>query len=271
MKSYSDDIAPLLAKPYRYTRDAEEWPNYVEERELTEAHIPELADMLMNPEFDELAQDDPAIYAPLHALRALGQLKSEQAIAPLIEFLSRDDLGDLDRETLPVAVSLIGGAAVEAVGGVLHNEAIALWSRVLAANCLEQMAKQSSGDRSACIAVLTTQLEHYATNDQSLDSTLVNALAELQATEAASLIEQVFAHKELDEMLTGSWPGVQVRLGLKNESDFSPEDLQARVPEDLKEIQEMLGLLDARVQKPQGFGAPAPAPSKKKSKKKKKR
>ncbi|MEM7773375.1 MAG: hypothetical protein AAF327_23075 [Cyanobacteria bacterium P01_A01_bin.37] len=90
------------------------------------------------------------------------------------------------------------------------------------------------------------------------------------------MIEQVFAHEELDDMLTGSWPGVQVRLGLKDESDFSPEalkpeELKARVPEDLKTIQEMLGLLDARIQKPQGFGAPAPSASKKKLKKKKKR
>jgi predicted component of type VI protein secretion system len=50
----------------------------------------------------------------------------------------------------------------------------------------------------------------------------------------------VFANREIDEMLTGSWAAVQVSLGVKQASDFSPEDLKPKMPLNLLQLQKTL-------------------------------
>ena len=54
---------------------------------------------------------------------------------------------------------------------------------------------------------------------------------------------QPFADGELDEWLTGSWPLVQVKLGLKSESDFSAEELKPTPPPQVLAIRESLDQL----------------------------
>lgn len=273
-ETYSEAVAPLLTKEYRHSYKPEDWPDYLAEFSFTDAHVPELCRMVIDPHFDELDQDDPAVWAPLHALRALGQLRNPSAIAPLITLFS-NELDDYMSETLPVVLGMIGGAAIAPLEDALQNESIPEWSRVRIIGSFEEIAKAHPGDCPACVAVLTQHLEHYATNTEVINSTLVDTLAELQATEAAPLIETVFSEADLDEMTTGSWPSVQVRLGLKQESDFTPEELQPAIPEYFQNIQESLGefkrqFAQRQSQKPKGFGDSTPKSSKKKSKKKKK-
>jgi len=108
--------------------------------------------------------------------------------------------------------------------------------------------------------------------DDFLDACLIVTLAELKATEAAPLIEAVFSHKEIDETIASSWPMVQVRLGLKQESDFTPKQLKPRISERVKAARRYLALKElpqfssAPSASVEGFGA-----AKKTSKKKKKR
>jgi hypothetical protein len=89
------------------------------------------------------------------------------------------------------------------------------------------------------------QLYHYQQQDDCvINSVLVDTLIQLKAVEAASLIELVFANCEIDEWLTGSWASAQVELGLKQESDFSPEDLKPKPPEKILAIRQMLDIFE---------------------------
>ena len=64
----------------------EEWPDYPKEYGLTQGDIPELirlaTDDDLYSENTEEEYPEAAMWAAIHALRALGQLKSTQAIEP---------------------------------------------------------------------------------------------------------------------------------------------------------------------------------------------
>lgn len=58
---------------------------------LTEEHIPELIRMATDPELNNADSESSEVWAPLHAWRAFGQLRAEQAIEPLAGLLNMDD------------------------------------------------------------------------------------------------------------------------------------------------------------------------------------
>jgi hypothetical protein len=57
-------------------------------------------------------------------------------------------------------------------------------------------------------------LEYFAANEPDVNGFLILGLVELQATEAAPLIERAFAARSVDLMVMGDWEDVQVELGL---------------------------------------------------------
>jgi hypothetical protein len=84
-------------------------------------------------------------------------------------------------------------------------------------------------------------LQNYHVQDGDyLNSILVKNLIQLKAVEAVNLIEEVFANRELDEWMTGSWATAQVSLGLKQESDFLPEELAPKLPKTMSVIREII-------------------------------
>ncbi|MGF1535952.1 MAG: hypothetical protein ACFB4J_05625 [Elainellaceae cyanobacterium] len=219
---------------------AESWANYPERFGFTAADIPELIRMASDPLFDELDADKTeAVWAPVHAVRALGQLRAEEAVAPLLELLLRDD--DSFNQNIPQAIGLIGPRAIKPSTAFIQDSENDVWAQIFAVDSFEVLALNYPEHRQSCIDALIPVLENYPEReDELLDSSLIRALTELNAAEAAPLIETVFAHKDVDEFVTGSWPRVQVKLGLKQESDFTPEELRAKAPEAIEKLTELL-------------------------------
>ncbi len=114
----------------------------------------------------------------------------------------------------------------------------------------------------ACVKVLIDQLRLYKLPDSEVVvEALVDNLAKLKAIEAADLIQQVFENVESDELRTGSWPAVQVKLGLQSESDFSPEELKSTPLPQIMAIRESLERLPELQDSPkmqEGFGQKQP-------------
>lgn len=269
-ESYTDPVAQLLLQgDIEESRDPADWVDYVTTFGLTEEHVPELLQLASDLEVYEVEEDDPAGFANLHAVRALGQVGSETAIAPMIELCERED--DFLRENLHAALAIFGARAIAPLKAVVYTEEKSIWIKISCIDVLETIAKKNPETLSEISAILIDQLEKYETNEEALDSMLVDLLAELQVTEAAPLIETVFAHKELDEFITGSWAQVQVRLGVRKESEFSKEELTPRIPEHVHRIREMIELLERQQPKSKGFGNVAQTQPAKKSKKKKKK
>ena len=98
------------------------WLNY-SQYDLTAKDIPELIRMATD---DSLNFNDPNttyVWAPLHAWRALGQLRAIQAIEPLITLFHKLEDDDWANQDLPVVFGMIGKQALpflrEGLGWVL--------------------------------------------------------------------------------------------------------------------------------------------------------
>jgi HEAT repeat protein len=183
---------------------------------LTEEHVPELIRMVQDEDLHWADGESDEVWAPLHAWRALGALRAEAAIEPLVALLTRIDEYDDDwvMEDLPDAFERIGEAAVPALAIFLADDRYGLWARVTAASSLGKIGQAHPKAREVCIAALNTQLAHFNTMDEEINGFIVNALVDLKAVEAAPVMEQAFAADKVDISILGDWEDAQIALGL---------------------------------------------------------
>ncbi|MBW4690182.1 MAG: DUF1186 family protein [Lyngbya sp. HA4199-MV5] len=269
LDTYRDPVAKLLTYGDCHEMDLRDWHNYPETLGLTTDDVPELIRMATDRTLWEIESDDLEIWAPIHAWRALGQLHAEAAIAPLTQLFEEDD-HDWVTEEMPKVYAMLGPAAIPVLADYLTNASHQTWARNISVDSLLEIARSHPESRDACVAPMLQQLESFAENDTDLNTILISDLLDLKAVEAAPLIEQAFETENVDEFMVGTWASIQIELGLKQESDFAPEDLKPKMPPGLDEIRQIIEKLDALPPpKPQGFGKTA-QPKVQKGKKKKK-
>jgi hypothetical protein len=193
------------------------WPNYPA-LGLRAEHIPELIRMTQDDDLHWADGESPEVWAPMHAWRALGQLRADVAIEPLLGLLHRidDDQDDWVNEELPEVFGLIGPAAIPALTAYLANTKHRPYARTAAAASLKHIAQKHLAARGDCVAALMKQLGKYVENGRLLNAMLVAPLLDLHATEAAPVMESAFAANAVDISVSGDWEDVQIELGLKD-------------------------------------------------------
>jgi hypothetical protein len=210
---YSYPVSELLT--FGDCRDFRGWPNYLD-LGLGLEHVPELIEMATDEELHWTDSESLEVWAPVHAWRALGQLRATAAIEPLLHLLHELEDNDWTLDELPEVYGMIGRAAIPALARYyLADGSHGLWARVAAARGLEQIAAGDASARAECVAVLSRQLERFTRNDPILNGFLINCLIDLRAVEAAPLMERAFAADRVDLSIQGDWEDVQVELGLK--------------------------------------------------------
>ena len=218
---YSPPVDRLLT--YGDCRTMRDWPNYLE-LGLTVEHVPELIRMIADEDLHFADSGGPEVWAPVHAWRALGQLRTEAAIQPLIElleFFDNEIEGDeYVVEELPKVFGLIGRAALPALAAYLQNDEYLTQSRTTAANSLRRVAEQDATVRDEVVALLSRQLAQFDGQDEGFNGFLISDLVDLRATEALPVIELAFAAGAVDEMIRGDWEDVQIEFGLKAEREM---------------------------------------------------
>lgn len=266
LATYTDPVAQLLSLGSESLILGEDWLDYPSQFGFTSAHAADLIRLATDTQFDELESDRNEIWAPIHAIRALGQLQIEEAIAPLMGLLIQDD--DSIQVNVPRALGMIGVAAIAPLTEFINDDQQEESARGFAIAALGAIGQEQSLARSAAVEALMTLLANPTRYPGPLSTYIAGELVDLKATEAAPLIQQAFAAGAIDEWIIGNWPQVQIDLGLKQESDFTPEDLRLEPPPYLKEIGSMLKLMERQQSRPQGFGSSKSSSSKKKKKKK---
>lgn len=232
-QDYQPPIDQLLAYGRPGVTSPDQWINYIDELGLTAEHIPELVRLASDQELDE---DEVEIYAYIHAYRALGQLKADSAIEPLIKLLG-DEANEWFLEELPKVFAMIGPKCIAPLAAYLTSQEPGKWSKTSAARGLEEIAKAHPAYRDECVQHLSDALACHSQQPAPLNGCLVANLLKLKATEAVPVIEQAYREGPMDETICGTWARVQIELGLATESDFTPEELQHELPELLKAIQ----------------------------------
>ncbi|MBI4727245.1 DUF1186 domain-containing protein [candidate division TA06 bacterium] len=210
--AYQPPVDRLLALGEPGKKD---WLDY-QTMGLSEAHIPELARLAADRELNfEADQDGPEVWAPMHAWRALGQLRAVSAVGPLLELLDEADDNDDEwaMEEIPIVLGMIGPEALEPISRYLdhrHN----LFGHVAAISAVEEIAKRHLESRGRCIKLLNRKLERYKKQDPALNAFIVMYLCDLKAVEAMPLIERAYHDDCVDETIQGDLEDVKVRMEL---------------------------------------------------------
>jgi hypothetical protein len=171
------------------------------------------------------------VWAPVHAWRALGQLRAETAVVPLLKLLERqdsedpmfDNFDDWTDSELPEVFTMIGTAAVPALTKSVNDLSHRLYAAACAASALRLMAEKYPEARAECLAAIARRLEHFQENQPDLNAFLISYLASPHALDYAPLMERAFAADAVDESIVGDWDEVQVALGLKRREDVPPK------------------------------------------------
>jgi len=173
--------------------------------------------------------DETEVWAPVHAWRALGELRAEEAIGPLVALLSKSDREDYDDwldEELPDVFAQLGPAAVQPLAVYLRAPGHSRWARVTAATSLGRIAKAVPETRDMVVTALRDLLEDNvgrkrppSDEEETLNGFVISELITLQATETAPTIARAFAGDRVDESIAGDLEDVQIALGLRTQRD----------------------------------------------------
>ena len=214
------DVLLTLKDPRTYEiQDAEKQDDYLEMTGLNYEHIPHLIkilDLWLNDDLWEI-DDDFLIFSPVHAWRILGQLKSEEAISPLLAMLDPMDKrgDDWQLEEFNYLFRNIGPKAIPALKNYLYETGHELFAYVPVLDCIKEIGTINEEARRVSIEILKNKLEFYEKNDKHLNSSLISCLIDLKAVETAELIERAFAAYRVDYRMEGDWGDVKKLLGVE--------------------------------------------------------
>lgn len=210
--SYPSPVDKLLT--FGDCRNFHEWPNYLA-LGLGQEHIDDLIRMGMDAELNWADPDSLEVWAPIHAWRALGQLRAEAAIMPLVDFFNQVEPDDeWAPSELPEVMGMIGPAAIPALTAVIANPVQRKHPRTYAGDSLAEIGKQHPASREECIRSLVAGLQSFEQNERDLNGFFISNLLDLNAVEAAPVMERAFAAGRVEEFVAGDWEDVQVEFGL---------------------------------------------------------
>ncbi len=206
-------------------RNLKDWSEYLE-LGIGPEHIPDLIRMTTDAELRWANSDSLEVWAPIHAWRALGQLRAEAAIEPLLSLFEEAEDDDWVMEELPEVYGMIGPAAIPAITAYIADESHPEWPRIIAMSSLEKIGTMHPDARDECITALTRELGLFDENDPEFNAWIIHDLVELKATEALPIIKRAFAADCVDESIEGDWDEVQVLLGLKSREEVPQRRFQ---------------------------------------------
>jgi hypothetical protein len=209
---YPDPVDRLLT--YGSCLSFREWPNYLE-LGLTREHVPDLIRMATDSELNEADIDSSEVWAPIHAWRALGQLRAETAIQPLLSLFETADASDWVLEEIPEVLGMIGQPAIAPLADYMSQASRDPGDRIGAARALERIGTIHPDAREEAVSALTRELERFRTNGPDLNGFLVSGLIDLKAVESISTIRDAFAHNRVDLSIAGDIEDVEIEMGLR--------------------------------------------------------
>ena len=212
------DLLLIMGDP----RKSREWDNYLE-LGLGPEHTPELILLATDENLHQADPESEEVWAALHAWRALGQLRAEEAVEPLLQLLHKYEDDDWLGSELPIVFGMIGPAAIPALIAYAADEPHGLYPRTHAIEGLTKIGENHPDYREECVAAMIRQLESFEEQDEVFNAFIISSLMDLNAVESAPVMERVFAADMVDTTIAGDWDDVQVELGLK---EPGPRQLQ---------------------------------------------
>jgi tetratricopeptide (TPR) repeat protein len=225
-KRYPEALAGLLTlgQPDDNT-DYEPWA------ESLKGYVPDLIRMALDKDLNQRYEDDPAVWAPLHALQILGVLGAAEAAEPLTACLDWDD--DWTSEALPDVYAGIGPAAIPFLQKYLENSAHDIYGRSKASGSLAAIAQAHPEMQKDIVAYLAAFLDRPAANASAAEETLtafvICDLGDLGDRSAYPAIKRAFDENRVDTQILGL-EDVEADFGLRPKYDYSKLPLPPEEP-----------------------------------------
>jgi len=221
---YAPPVDKLLTMGETDLMDPENWPDYLA-LGIGPEHIPDLLRMVVDEELNDPEAEGSEIWAPVHALRMLGQLRDESTIQPLLQILGDSQGNEWVEEEMPGVFGLIGPAAIPALSEYLADASHDEYTRGNAADALTNIADRHPESRTVSIQALTRTLEQYEVNGYDLNSFIIYDLARLKAVDTLPLIEKAFEAEMVEEFFI-DLDYVLVLMGLKEPESELPSSFE---------------------------------------------
>ncbi|MBF0290436.1 MAG: DUF1186 domain-containing protein [SAR324 cluster bacterium] len=159
---------------------------------------------------------NPEMWAPVHAWRALGQLKAEESILTLLNAMDTDN--DWAMTEIPFVLSFIGEGSIPALKEFISDSSKDPFARSNAAEALEKIAKLFPHRYEECVSIIGDQFNQYQENSLELNSLLIWSLQNIGVGQRyIETIEKAFEEGRVDESVIGDFEDVQIELGLLEE------------------------------------------------------
>lgn len=210
---YASPLDKLLTLGEANFRTSANWFDYLA-LGIGPEHIPDLLRMIDDEDLNDAESDSPEVWAPVHALRALGQLRDESAIQPLLQILASHEGDDWIQEDIPRVFGLLGPVAISALAEYLADASQNMYARSYAATSLQVIAESYPEYRASSIEGITRTLERFQENEYELNAFIIDDLAELKAVDTLPLIEKAYKAGRVDESII-DLDYVLVLMGLK--------------------------------------------------------
>jgi hypothetical protein len=212
---YTAPVQRLLSIGEARSYNPSEWPDYCARFGLEREHISDLIRMACDAGLNQADSTSREVWAPMHAWRALGQMRAAEAVLPLLAFLRGASDDEAAMEELPAVFGMIGQAATSPLAAFLSdrsNPELAVSTALLG---IKEIAAQHPECRAECVGILVRMLEPQAAADPTTAGFAVSALIDLGAVEAIDAIRDAFRRNAVDISVAGDVEDVEIALGLR--------------------------------------------------------
>jgi hypothetical protein len=212
---YADPVRRLLSVGESRSYDPAEWPDYSAQFGLGHEHVGDLIRLACDVALNEGGENDDDVWAPVHAWRALGQLRAEAAVAPLLALLTTLDADDTAIRELPLVFGMIGPAAMASIAGFLANRSNTETALASAMAGIAEIVARHPACRAEGVEILARMLEPHPQGDPSVSGFAVASLLDLKAVEAIDAIRAAFGRDAVEISIAGDLEDVEIDLGLR--------------------------------------------------------
>ncbi len=188
-------------------------------------HAPELIRMMRDTSLEKSEKDEPRIYAPSHAMRALAQFGHEKAAQPILDLLAVDPRNYWILEDATHLAALLGPGSLPVIEADLARDDHRASSSAICC-VVGSMPGAFPETRDRVVAILTNELSKGDSSDDEENAFIVGYLTDLKAVESVDAIKEAFAKDRVADYIYGSLEHVLYKLGL---GEKPPE--QARTTE----------------------------------------
>lgn len=205
---------------------SEQWYDYLQYG-FSEDDVSALLELVADEALNAANAESKEIWVPLHAWRALGQLGSMKAVAPLIDqfdVMAKDDWALND---LPKVMGMIGEQAINYLVTYLNDNHHDEFARVMAAESMAEIVKRQPACREQVIQHYCDYMSSPDESAEHLNGLLICFLMDLDAKEAIDGIRQLFKKGCVEISCAGDLEEVEIEMGFRTDrSTPKPNFLQ---------------------------------------------